>query len=164
MNTSAITVASDLQPDPVCGIAFGQRLKVARELKGASQVTIAAEARVAASYLSSIERGRRPAPTAAVVSRLVKALALDDEETAALTAAAARSRDEWHQATKKSSRRQGDAGALVRQQMSECLTQAIDAMRQGWCAGFEVIVPGDGQPVRLVMWRAPQTHRVEAAM
>lgn len=164
MNPSPNAGACDTQHDFAGAEPFGQRIRKAREQLGTSQAEIASQAGMAPSYLSSIERGRRPAPTVAVVLRLIKALALDDEEATTLTAAAAQSRDAWHHATDKSFTHQGDAGTSDQQRMSVCLSQAFDAMRRGWCAGFEVIFPVDGQPVRVVITGTLQTQRAEATM
>lgn len=59
--------------------------------------------------------------------------------------------------------RKAPAPASADAQVSGCLTQAIDAMRRGWCTRVEVIAQGDGHPVRLVLWRAPDDS-MEAAM
>jgi len=153
------TFTAPSSPDLVaCTGDFGVRVRAARIASGRSQAEIAELAGIAPSYLCGIERSLRPAPAEQIVDRLVAALALRSDDAALLALAAGQSRTAWRGRAR--SRR---AGHSAQDQVSGCLTQAIDAMRQGWCSRVEVIAPGEGLPVRLVIWGVAD-ESMEAAM
>lgn len=55
---------------------FGKNVRRARKAAGLSQVDLAADAGMAKSYMSEVERGRRN-PTVAVISRIARALGIN---------------------------------------------------------------------------------------
>jgi DNA-binding XRE family transcriptional regulator len=62
-------------------LTLGQRVRAARQARGVSQTTLAAEARVSQGYLSQIERDLRE-PTLSVAARLARALRMSIDELA----------------------------------------------------------------------------------
>jgi len=62
--------------------SLGQRLRSAREARGLSQVTLAAEARISQGYLSQLEQDERE-PTLSIAARLAMALAMSLDDLAA---------------------------------------------------------------------------------
>jgi transcriptional regulator with XRE-family HTH domain len=56
-------------------VIFGENVRLARRAAGISQVDLAADAQMAKSYLSEVERGRRN-PTVEVVGRIALALGI----------------------------------------------------------------------------------------
>lgn len=153
------TTAAPSAPGLLAGAGeFGARVRAARIASGRSQAEVAESAGIAPSYLCGIERALRPAPTEQIVDRLAAALALRSDDAALLALVAEQSRTAWRGRAR--SRR---AGHFAQDQVSGCLTQAINAMRQGWCSRVEVIAPGEGLPVRLVIWGVAD-ESMEAAM
>lgn len=66
-------------------LEFGALVRQVREAHGLSQKHVALTADLDQSYLAGLEAGRRPPPRAAVLSRLVDALNVSDQERARLT-------------------------------------------------------------------------------
>lgn len=64
----------------VIGVKFGEYLKNKRILKGISQTKSAKMYGISLSYLSSIERGLRPAPTNDVIESIANTLELNAKE------------------------------------------------------------------------------------
>ena len=56
-------------------VIFGENVRLARKAAGITQVDLAADASMAKSYLSEVERGRRN-PTVEVVGRIAMALGI----------------------------------------------------------------------------------------
>lgn len=63
-------------------LSLGQRLRAAREARGLSQVTLAAEAHISQGYLSQLEQDERE-PTISIAARLAAALGMSLDELAA---------------------------------------------------------------------------------
>lgn len=143
---------------------FGNRLRSVRTARARTQAEIARIAGMQPSYLSGVERGLRPAPAAHVVDKLAVALKLSAAETAELQEQASVERARWQSSASDAaaSRLSSVAGS---DHLRDCLERALEAMRQGWCTRIEVIAPGKGQPLRLMMWRAANSSQpLEAAM
>lgn len=79
-------------PTPTKCNPFGECLIRLRELRGLSQKFVALSAGMDCSYLSGVERGRRPPPRERQVERLAQALSATREETEGLYLALALSR------------------------------------------------------------------------
>lgn len=60
-------------------VIFGENVRRARKAAGMSQEALAVDARLAKSYMSDVERGRRN-PTVNVVSRIARALGIGAAE------------------------------------------------------------------------------------
>src|SRR5215213_7855214 len=69
------------------GVAFGARLRRAREAAGLAQEDLAARAGLSPNTVGGLERGEHRRPYPATVRALVAALGLTDAERAALVAA-----------------------------------------------------------------------------
>lgn len=81
-----------IMPTPNTCNAFGTCLARLRELRGLSQKAVALSAGVDCSYLSGVERGRRPLPRDRQVERIARAMGATKEEFEALNLALALSR------------------------------------------------------------------------
>lgn len=64
---------------------LGERVRIARETRGYTQVSLAAAAEISQGYLSQVERDERE-PTLAIAARLATALGISLDELAACVA------------------------------------------------------------------------------
>lgn len=79
---------------------FGEWLRHLRTSRRMSQVELARRCAIQASYLSALERNRRPPPLACVVQRIADGIGLEPGERDAALAHARLARQQWSTAVK----------------------------------------------------------------
>lgn len=166
MNDAApdITSAPPLADDEASArAAFGQMLRAIRQAKGVGQSLLATRADLCASYLCGIELAQRPAPATEVIQRLATALSLSEEAERALLAAGAQARRAWDTHTRHVRRMRSVRTKLRQDEPYGTFTQALAALREGWCGCLEIEVPDGRGPLRMKLW-SPGGAQKEVAM
>ncbi len=76
-------------------LLFGEWLRDLRVRRGMGQAELARRCALAASYLSAVERSRRPPPMDNTIERIADGLALEGDEREAVLALARQARQRW---------------------------------------------------------------------
>lgn len=145
--------------------AFGHRLRYLRDTIGMEQGTLAAKAKLSASYLCGVERGQRPAPARPVIERIAEALSLRDAELTEFLDLGQRARQAWnvHACLLRGERRE-HARRTADHNMADAVEQALNAFRNGWCARLEISASPGGAPLRVTLWPSATRPPMEVPM